>query len=247
MVVVRENGAMRTRMSVEELTARIRSGIVRGSPPVGSWLRQEALAVRYGVSRTPIREALRQLEAGGLVTLVPRRGALVRGLTPKEIRDTYRVRAELDGLAAEMACGRIDTAGLRRLRSAEVQFAESGPALAAWLIGDTEVPLGARWVAANDAFHDAVRSAAGNLRLTRVIADLESSIQRSLTSAPLAAEPGHFAQNVAEHALIRATIERRDPVRARRAAYDHVMTAGEHVANWWEEQNPAVLATAARD
>jgi len=85
---------------VDRLAATIRSRVLAGEIPTGSWLRQESLAAQFGVSRTPVREALRKLQATGLVQLEPNRGAVVRGLTEREIREAYEVRAELEGLAA---------------------------------------------------------------------------------------------------------------------------------------------------
>ena len=103
---------------VDRLAATIRSRVLAGEIPTGSWLRQESLAAQFGVSRTPVREALRKLQATGLVQLEPNRGAVVRGLTEREIREAYEVRAELEGLAAELACERIREPELERLREA---------------------------------------------------------------------------------------------------------------------------------
>ena len=110
---------------VDSLAGDIQQRIMSGAIPFGSWLRQETLASEFGVSRTPVREALRKLEARGLVALVPQRGAVVRGPTTREIREAYQVRAELEGLAAELAAARIDDDELRRLREAEELFRRS--------------------------------------------------------------------------------------------------------------------------
>src|SRR6059058_6109007 len=91
----------------------------------GTRLRQEALADEFGVSRTPIREALRKLQAGGLIELQPNRGALVRGPSAREIRDAYEVRAELEGLAAELAAQRIQQVQLDGLHEAQSEFRET--------------------------------------------------------------------------------------------------------------------------
>src|SRR4051795_13053654 len=105
--------AMATQMAGErralgdKIPATPHARALGGGVPSGTWLRQEALASEFGVSRTPIREALRKLQEAGLVELRPHRGALVRGLSPREIRDAYEVRAELEGLAAELAAARI--------------------------------------------------------------------------------------------------------------------------------------------
>src|SRR6478672_1521767 len=80
------------RALVDRLASDLRQRVLSGAIPSGTRLRQSALAAEFGVSRTPIREALRKLQAGGLVELQPNRGALVRRLSAKEIREAYVVR-----------------------------------------------------------------------------------------------------------------------------------------------------------
>src|SRR5690349_1472418 len=91
----------------DDLAHRLQVEIVTGRIPLGTRLRQEDLAARFGVSRTPVREALRQLQAIGLVDQLGHRGALVKSFEPDECRNIFLVRAELDGLAAERAAGRL--------------------------------------------------------------------------------------------------------------------------------------------
>ena len=84
---------------VGSLADRISTKIFAGEYPPGSRLRQEALAEEFSVSRTPIREALRQLEAKGVIQHRPNQGAIVLAPNARDIRDAYQVRAELEGLA----------------------------------------------------------------------------------------------------------------------------------------------------
>src|SRR4051794_8840370 len=93
------DGTTDGRALVDKLAATLQARVLSGELPSGARLRQEALAEEFGVSRTPVREALRKLQAHGLVDLEPNRGALVRALSAREIRDAYEVRAELEGLA----------------------------------------------------------------------------------------------------------------------------------------------------
>ena len=93
----------------DDLAHELQVEIITGRIPLGTRLRQEDLAARFGVSRTPIREALRQLQAIGLVEQLGHRGALVRSFSPDECRNIFLVRAELEGLAAERASGRLTT------------------------------------------------------------------------------------------------------------------------------------------
>src|SRR3954452_24375001 len=99
----------------DHLAHELQVEIITGRIPLGTRLRQEDLAERFGVSRTPIREALRQLQAIGLVEQLGHRGALVRSFSPDECRNIFLVRAELEGLAGERAAEPLtpyDTAAL---------------------------------------------------------------------------------------------------------------------------------------
>ena len=226
------------RTLVDELAQRIQARIMSGELVTGSWLRQEILASDFGVSRTPIREALRKLQASGLVDLVPNRGALVRGPTAREIREAYLVRAELEGLAAELATTRILDSQLDQLREAEELFRRSVHDFVASKRvrkrGGVEAAADAEWVRANDLFHEVVQEAAGNERLRRTIADLHRSFPRKLTWSALSEDSRLLEENVGEHRRVLDAIEQRDRDRARQAMRDHILRAGELVAMWFE-------------
>jgi DNA-binding GntR family transcriptional regulator len=219
---------------VDRLAAAIQSQILGGSIPVGSRLRQEALAEKFEVSRTPVREALRKLEATGIVELLPNRGAVVRGPSARDIREAYEVRAELEGLAAELAAGLINDRDLRRLREAEELFRRSVKSLVARRGSDPSWSDASSWVQANDLFHQAILDAAANRRLAATIADLHRSFPRDLTWGALEGSSRLLEENIAQHAAILAAIERRDPVEARRRMVEHVRSAGELVARHFE-------------
>src|SRR6184192_4893144 len=91
----------------DDIALVIEEAIVAGELEPGSVLRQEQLSERFGVSRTPIREALRRLAALGLVSFEPNRGVRVRALSRAELREAFLVRAELEGLATELAAPRM--------------------------------------------------------------------------------------------------------------------------------------------
>ena len=166
--------------------------------------------------RTPIREALRKLQAEGTVELVPNQGAVVRGPTVRDVREGYEVRAELEGMAAALAATWITDEHLSELREAEELFRraiEDSPP------GPVDGPHEFAWVRANDQFHEAVQAAAGNERLRRTIRDLHKAFPRRLTWGALQADSRLMAENVEQHHAILAAIERRDPDgRARRCA-----------------------------
>jgi DNA-binding GntR family transcriptional regulator len=221
---------------VDRLAGAIQTRVLSGDVPVGTRLRQEALAEEFGVSRTPVREALRKLQASGLVELLPNRGAVVRGPSAREIREAYEVRAELEGLAAELAAGRISDRDLLRLGEAQALFRKSVETLIArrarrrapWK--DESV-----WVQANDLFHQAILDAAGNARLSDTIADLHRSFPRDLTWTALSQSSRLLEENVEQHEAVLEAIEQRDPAEARRRMIEHVRSAGDLVTLHFEQ------------
>src|SRR3989440_12233548 len=108
----------------DEIALLLEDEIVSGAIEAGVVLRQEQLSERFGVSRTPIREALRRLAALGLVSFVPNRGVRVRLLSREELHEAFLVRAELEGLATELATPRMTADDLAALDAAEQRFAE---------------------------------------------------------------------------------------------------------------------------
>src|SRR5690606_27077678 len=108
----------------DAIAAELSRRIATGHIPLGSWLRQSKIADELGTSRTPVREAIRILCATGVAEFVPQRGARVRVPTRREIEDGYRVRAELEGLAAELAARFATQQLIDRMLEAETLFAQ---------------------------------------------------------------------------------------------------------------------------
>ena len=100
----------------------LRQAILRGELKPGERLMEIQLANKLGVSRTPIREAIRKLELEGLVLMIPRKGAEVAEITEKNLRDVLEVRCALEELAVQLACDRMDEEGVRELRAAAETF-----------------------------------------------------------------------------------------------------------------------------
>jgi DNA-binding GntR family transcriptional regulator len=222
---------------VDRLASTINARVLNGDIARGTRLPQEALAAEFGVSRTPVREALRKLQASGVVELLPNRGAVVRGPSAREIRESYEVRTELEGLAAELATTRIADADLLRLRDAEELFRTSVGQLVAGLRRDgRDAPWNEQddWVRANDLFHHAILEAAGNRRLAEIMDDLRRSFPRELTWSALSANSRRLEDNVLQHGAILEAIERRDAPAARLRMIAHVRTAGELVLHYFE-------------
>ena len=226
---------------VDELAATIQARVLSGAIETGTRLRQETLAAEFGVSRTPVREALRKLQASGLVEVQPNRGALVRRPSAREVGEAYEVRAELEGLAAGLAASRIRDAELRRLREAQQLFRHSVASLLVWRKRRSadEPPrteAHEEWITANDSFHLVIQEAAGNRRLRKTLADLHQSFPRDLTWIVLGENARLLEDNVAQHEAILAAIERHDPVGSRGAMVEHVLRAGQLVTRRFEER-----------
>ncbi|MDC3727528.1 GntR family transcriptional regulator [Rhodococcus rhodochrous] len=219
---------------VDDTAAAIRAKIMSGEIPIGAQLRQAELAKSLGVSRTPVREALRQLQAGGLIEVVPNRGAVVRVPVPWEVREAYEVRAELEALACERAVDRITDDALEELRETNRVLRETRPE-------PTEPGRPGASTLANDRFHTLIHEAAGNERLSRVIAQLNETFPRNVSATVLQDNSRHREDNLREHEQIVAAIEAGDHAAAREAMRRHVLSAGEQLARWYERRSSTVF------
>jgi DNA-binding GntR family transcriptional regulator len=112
-------------LSVEQVAEKIRSAILRGELRPGTKLTEQDLAAEFEVSRTPIREAIRQLEVERLLTRVPFVGVTVRQLTPEEVLELLEIREVLEGLVARLATRHMDAAHLSRLQASLRRLTES--------------------------------------------------------------------------------------------------------------------------
>jgi DNA-binding GntR family transcriptional regulator len=219
---------------VDEVAREIQKRILDGAIQVGAWIRQETLAAELGVSRTPVREALRQLQAGGLVEVLPRRGTYVRGPSPRDIREGYAVRAELEGLAAELAAQLITDVELERLSAAEALLPrkvdpppEPAPRSGHDLLADSG------WLKsmeANDLFHDLIIQASGNRRLRDAIRYVYPRFPRELVWTALSSNSWLMGSIAQEHTHILDRIAAHDPVGARTAMVEHIRGAGDFIA-----------------
>lgn len=187
----------------------LRKAILTGELKPGERLMEIHLANRLGVSRTPIREAIRKLELEGLVTMIPRRGAEVAQITEKSLKDVLEVRRALDALCAELACDRISDEEKEKLWQACEEFEH------ATRTGD------ATTIAAADvAFHDIIVEATGNKRLIQLINNLSEQMYRYRFEY-IKDESGHD-NLVSEHRMIYESIIRQDKVKAAEAAKLHI-------------------------
>jgi DNA-binding GntR family transcriptional regulator len=210
----------------DELAVQLEQAIVSGDIAPGTVLRQEQLSERYGVSRTPVREALRRLAALGLVSFEPNRGVRVRTLTRDELREAFLVRAELESLATEVAVPRFGEVELAQLEAAEDRFARLTEEVRGAGEGDGRGDLVADWVRANHAFHDVIYAVA-RLPLVERLAK-EARFSGSAVWAPADAHEldALYDANEREHRAIIAAIRAGSPAGARSLAREHVLASG---------------------
>jgi DNA-binding GntR family transcriptional regulator len=223
-----ENGARSVPSSsplVQQLVDTIQDRIGRGIYNFGTWIRQEALAQELGVSRMPIREALAQLQALGIVEIVPNRGARPRMPSMRELLEVFEVRAVLEGHAAHQAARDITYPQLQELWG----WVEAFRAVARRALDDDVEPqdLRAEWVQANTGFHDVVLAACGNTQLGTTVASLHHRVPRNLTWTALDGDPRLLEENAAAHAAIADAIDRRDGEQSRTLMIEHSRRAGE--------------------
>jgi DNA-binding GntR family transcriptional regulator len=219
------------RSLADEIAYRLRADILDGRIPLGAPLRHEQLAARFGVSRTPIREALRKLQALNLVEVEPNRGAVVRTPARTELVEVYELRADLEGLACELACARATD---RELDALEVAQALMAVALRGGL---DDAGFDAAVAEANGAFHGTIHRAAGNRRLLTTIRELQHFLPRDSVWRAIADDPARLhAMNIDEHERIAEALRARRPAQARRAMREHVSGAGEVLLAYLDAQ-----------
>lgn len=190
----------------------IREAIKNGSLQPRERLMEIQLADELGVSRTPVREALRKLELEGFIVMVPRKGAYVSDLTMKDVADVFEIRAALEGLAAALAAERITE---EELENMERLLVEKGEAINLDDIG--------KLVAVDTKFHEVMYQASRNERLSAIISNLREQIQRfRLTSLSI---PGRKEDSLREHRNLLEAIQARDIQLARQLAQEHIENA----------------------
>lgn len=187
----------------------LRKAILTGELKPGERLLEIQLANQLGVSRTPIREAIRKLELEGLVIMMPRRGAEVAQITEKDLRDVLEVRRALDALCAELACDRITEEEKQKLKDACDEFEK------ATATGD------ATTIAAADvALHDIIVEVTGNRRLIQLINNLSEQMYRYRFE--YIKDENQHNNLVEEHRMIYESIVRGDKEGAAKAAKLHI-------------------------
>jgi DNA-binding GntR family transcriptional regulator len=192
-----------------EAVERIRALITEGRLEPGSKISEKALCELFGISRTPLREALKVLATEGLVVLLPNRGARVAQITGKDLSDLFPVMGALEGLAGELACTRISDQAIAGIRALHDEM------LAHHARGDRPA-----YFAANQAIHAAIVAAADNAVLTAMYDSSRGRIGPARLMANATRE--RWDEAVREHGLILAALERRDGPALRQILEDHI-------------------------
>jgi len=199
-----------------DLVHRMLLSIFGGTWKAGERLREEKLAAFFNVSRTPIREALQELAAVGLVELRPNCGALVAAFGPREVEEIYEVRALLESEAARLAGEHITTGELKEMQAELVDLLAAPSRSTAW---------SRRTWQADHHLHSLIASRCPNRRLTREIARYETFVQMVRETV---GNRNHF-QDAAlkEHRAIISALLRRDSTKAAEAMRTHILNAGQ--------------------
>lgn len=196
----------------------LRQAILRGELKPGERLMEIQLANKLGVSRTPIREAIRKLELEGLVITIPRKGAEVAQITEKSLRDVLEVRRVLEELAVSLACDRMSEEELESLRWAAREFKKTLAYSDVTQVAEADVK-----------FHDIIYHATGNERLVQLLFNLREQMYRYRVEY-LKRKESH-PRLLAEHEQIVEMLARRDKAEATKVVCAHIDNQVQAVAD----------------
>ncbi|MBQ1329426.1 MAG: GntR family transcriptional regulator [Mogibacterium sp.] len=191
------------------LYAELQSDILSGAIPNSSKLTEQAICKKYNVSRTPVREAFRQLEADGLIENIPNRGAFVTGLTRRDISDLFDLRALFEVQAVEWAIKRMTSEDIDKLAET-VEFMEFYT-----LKDDVDKVL-----TFNSQFHNIIYAGTGNRMIQKTLAIYQTYLKHS---APAKTYTGDYLKTILEeHKAIFEAFESKNPAAGRKAMEYHM-------------------------
>jgi DNA-binding GntR family transcriptional regulator len=195
----------------QQVAERLRTRIFAHELQPGSWVDEQTLAEEYGISRTPLREALKVLASEGLVTLKPRRGCYVTELSEQDLDEIFPVMALLEGRCAQEATAKASKEDLARLEGIHAELERHAAA------NDPD-----RFFEANQQFHNALQELAGNRWLRQLIEETRKFIK--LTRRDSLNLAGRLRQSLAEHRKILAAVRQKSPEQAGRLMHDHILS-----------------------
>jgi DNA-binding GntR family transcriptional regulator len=206
-----------------ELVERLRDMIVDGSLTPGERLNERLLCERFGVSRTPLREAILILAREGLVEIMPRRGSRVAVLGIEQVRDIIELLGGLEAMAGELACQRATEAAVAAVKARHAEmlgFFEAGDMLG--------------YFKANEAVHDLIVAAAGNAELTAQHRTLRARVLRALYMPNI--RPERWRAAISEHEAFVDALADRDGRRLSRLLRGHKERTWDELRPWLERQ-----------
>lgn len=181
----------------ERILETIRDAIITGGLKPGEKVAEPELAERFGISRTPIREAFRQLESEGYLTVIPRKGAVVVSFSQRDVEEFYAIKSILEGYAARIACAKLSPREIEKLRSINEKLRQ--------LAQEEDIK---HFFKVHNDFHDLFIKAADNEKLIELITSLVGKFQR-LRIASLSL-PGRMKVSVQEHEKIIEAFRKKD-------------------------------------
>lgn len=187
----------------------LRQAILRGELKPGERLMEIQLANKLGVSRTPIREAIRKLELEGLVLMIPRKGAEVADITEKSLKDVLEVRKVLEELSVQLACDKMGKEDIQNLKEAAEAFKKTLKSKDVTEIAEADVH-----------FHDIIYMAADNQKLLQILNNLQEQMYRYRVEYLKNEEA--YPQLVAEHEAIIAKITEHEKSEATKIICRHI-------------------------
>ena len=202
----------------------LREAILKGELQPGERLMELQLASKLGVSRTPIREAIRMLEQEGLAVTVPRKGAEVARMTLKDMEDVLEIREALDELAAQIACERISSEQMNRLMDTKKEFERILASGEVKEIADVDVK-----------FHDIIYEATDNAKLVYLLNNLREQLFRYRVE--YLKNPENYPALIQEHEAIVSALEARDKAKVTEAMHEHVTNQAVEVKAVIQEQS----------
>jgi DNA-binding GntR family transcriptional regulator len=188
----------------------LRENILSGKYAPDEELKEKTIGEELGVSRTPVREALRQLELEGLVTIIPNKGAYVVGISRKDIRDIYEIRSRLEGLCAKWAAENITKEQLDELEE-NIYLSDFHVAK-----GNSEQIL-----ELDNRFHEILYNASGSREIKRILGDFHHYLQR--VRKITLADNERAGNSNSEHRKIVEALKQHDAVSAEKLANEHMM------------------------
>lgn len=215
----------------QQVLEKIRNAIAVGQLAPGNRLVERELCEITGVSRTLIRESLRQLESEGLVEVIPNKGPIVATISARQAREVFQLRAELEGLASQLFAELASDTQMKALQDTFAQLRE------AYASGNSVTML-----AAKTRFYDCLVEGSGNETLGNVLRQLHA--RAMVLRATSLSQPGRTAESEREIAEIMKAIRKRDGAAARQASVAHITKAAQAALNVLEARAGEEAPTA---